>query len=103
MTTNALHSKHFPIEISSIGVVKDDNYTNDLKAYGWGLGFRTLMNLNQNNNLGSIGEFGWAGAASTYFLVDNKKQMTAILMTQVLFGNPNLKNDFYKFIYSNLE
>ncbi len=103
MTTNALHSKHFPIEISSIGVVKDDNYTNDLKAYGWGLGFRTLMNLKQNNNLGSIGEFGWAGAASTYFLVDNTKQMTAILMTQVLFGNPNLKNDFYKFIYSNLE
>ncbi len=103
MTTNALHSKHFPIEISSIGVVKDDNYTNDLKAYGWGLGFRTLMNLKRNNNLGSIGEFGWAGAASTYFLVDNKKQMTAILMTQVLFGNPNLKNDFYKFIYSNLE
>ncbi|PPR49307.1 MAG: Esterase EstB [Alphaproteobacteria bacterium MarineAlpha5_Bin5] len=103
MTTNALHSKHFPIEISSIGVVKDDNYTNDLKAYGWGLGFRTLMNLKRNNNLGSIGEFGWAGAASTYFLVDNTKQMTAILMTQVLFGNPNLKNDFYKFIYSNLE
>ena len=61
------------------------------------------MNLKRNNNLGSIGEFGWAGAASTYFLVDNKKQMTAILMTQVLFGNPNLKNDFYKFIYSNLE
>ena len=76
-------------------------YTNDLEAYGWGFGFRTLMNPIKNNNLGSVGEFGWAGAASTYFLVDNEKKMTALLMTQVLSGNPNLKKDFYKFIYSN--
>nr|MBT6354216.1 serine hydrolase [Pelagibacteraceae bacterium] len=47
------------------------------------------------------GEFGWAGAASTYFLVDNSKEMTALVMTQVLNGSPELKNDFYKFIYSN--
>ena len=57
------------------------------------------MDIKKSNGYGAMGEFGWAGAASTYFLVDNKKQMTAILMTQVLIGNPNLKNDFYKFIY----
>ena len=97
MTTNALEKRYLPIEIASIGTVKDDiNYTNDLEAYGWGLGFRTLMDPKKNNNLGSVGEFGWAGAASTYFLVDNSKKMIALLMTQVLFGNPNLKNDFYK-------
>jgi len=100
MTTNALEKKFFPIEIASIGIEKDDKYVNDLEAYGWGLGFRTLMSPVKNNNLGSIGEFGWAGAAATYFLVDNSKQMTALLMTQVLFGNPNLKKDFYNFIYS---
>ena len=101
MRTNALESKYFPIEIASIGIEKNENYTNDLEAYGWGFGFRTLMNPIKNNNLGSIGELGWAGAASTYFLVDNEKKMTALLMTQVLSGNPNLKKDFYKFIYSN--
>ena len=59
------------------------------------------MDPSKNNNLGSEGEFGWAGAASTYFLVDNSKEMTALVMTQVLNGSSELKNDFYKFIYSN--
>ena len=101
MHTNALDDYYFPIEIPSIGIVRDVNYVNDLKAYGWGLGCRTLMDLEKNNNLGSLGEFGWAGAASTYFLVDNNKDMSALLMTQVLSGSPELKNDFYKFIYTN--
>ena len=101
MHTNALDDYYFPIEIPSIGIVRDVNYVNDLKAYGWGLGCRTLLDPVKNNNLGSLGEFGWAGAASTYFLVDNSKEMSALIMTQVLSGNPELKNDFYKFIYTN--
>tara|TARA_B100001094_G_scaffold195848_1_gene189791 strand:- start:175 stop:1365 length:1191 start_codon:yes stop_codon:yes gene_type:complete len=101
MYTNALDDYYFPIEIPSIGIVRDVNYVNDLQAYGWGLGCRTLMDPSKNNNLGSVGEFGWAGAASTYFLVDNSKEMTALVMTQVLNGSPELKNDFYKFIYTN--
>ncbi len=101
MHTNALEDYFFPIEIPTIGIVRDVNYVNDLKAYGWGYGCRTLMSLSKNNNLGSIGEFGWAGAASTYFLVDNSKEMSALIMTQVLNGSPELKKDFYKFIYTN--
>ena len=81
--------------------VKDENYINGLESYGWGLGCRTLLDPSKQNNLGSIGEFGWAGAASTYFLVDNKKNLSATIMTQVLFGNPELTREFYKYIYSN--
>ncbi len=102
MTSNLLIQKILPIEILSVGTVKDNNYRNDLEGYGWGCGFRTLIDINKNNNLGSIGEFGWAGAASTYFLVDNKKELSALLMTQVLSGVPTLKKDFYEFIYTNL-
>ena len=101
MTSNFLTPSFFPIEILSVGTIKDENYVNDLKAYGWGLGFRTLLDPVKNNNLGSKGEFGWAGAASTYFLVDDHKKMSAILMTQVINGDPNLKKDFYKFIYTH--
>ena len=101
MSTNALDDHLFPIEIPSIGMVRDENYVNDLRAYGWGLGCRTLLDPSKNNNLGSPGEFGWAGAAATYFLVDNNKEMTALVMTQVLNASPELKNDFYKFVYSN--
>jgi len=101
ISTNFLDSKFFPIEIASIGIIKDENYVNGLEAYGWGLGCRTLLDPSKQNNLGSIGEFGWAGAASTYFLIDNSKNLSATIMTQVLFGNPELLRDFYKFIYSN--
>lgn len=101
ISTNFLNSKYFPIEIATIGIVKDDNYVNGLEAYGWGLGCRTLLDPSKQNNLGSVGEFGWAGAASTYFLVDNSKNLSATIMTQVLFGNPELSREFYKFIYSN--
>jgi len=101
MSTNFLEPKFFPIEIASIGIVKDENYVNGLEAYGWGLGCRTLLDPSKQNNLGSVGEFGWAGAASTYFLVDNKKNLSATIMTQVLFGNPDLAREFYTYIYSN--
>jgi len=101
ISTNFLDPKFFPIEIASIGIIKDENYVNGLEAYGWGLGCRTLLDPSKQNNLGSIGEFGWAGAASTYFLIDNSKNLSATIMTQVLFGNPELSREFYKFIYSN--
>mgnify|MGYP001254366744 CR=1 FL=1 len=101
ISTNFLEPKFFPIEITSIGTLKGENYINDLEAYGWGLGCRTLLDPSKQNNLGSIGEFGWAGAASTYFLVDNKKDLSATIMTQALFGNPELTREFYKYIYCN--
>ena len=98
ISTNFLEEKYFPIEIATIGIVKDENYVNGLEAYGWGLGCRTLLDPSKQHNLGSVGEFGWAGAASTYFLVDNSKKLSATIMTQVLFGNPDLHRDFYKYI-----
>tara|TARA_Y100001970_G_scaffold107384_1_gene134296 strand:+ start:1654 stop:2853 length:1200 start_codon:yes stop_codon:yes gene_type:complete len=101
ISTNFLDKKYFPIEIAAIGLVKDENYVNGLEAYGWGLGCRTLLDPSKQNNLGSVGEFGWAGAASTFFLVDNSKNLSATIMTQVLFGNPDLQREFYQYIYSN--
>ena len=76
---------------------------NFMDPYGWGLGFRVLVDLKKANNLGSIGEFGWSGAAATYFLVDPKKNLTAVLMTQVLNALPDLNKNFLEVIYSNLK
>ena len=73
-------------------------------AYGWGLGFRVMTDLNKSiDGLGSIGEFGWGGAAATYFLVDVKNDLTAVLMTQVLGADNILNKDFFREIYQNLK
>ncbi len=101
MKTNALENHYFPLEISAVDTVKDKNYVNDLEPYGWGMGFRTLMHPKKNNNLGTYGEFGWSGYAATYFLVDDSKNMSALIMTQVFNAIPNLQKDFYNYIYNN--
>ena len=102
INTNYLDHNLFPLEIISIGENKFDDVPNDLIPYGWGLGFRVMIDKEKNANLGSNGEFGWSGAAATYFLVDPSKKITAVLMTQVLHANPILKKTFYEFIYKNL-
>ena len=99
--TNHLDLKFFPLEIKTFDVeVMEDN---GLDGYGWGLGFRVLIDLDKTNGVGSIGEFGWAGAAATYFLVDPKNDLTAVIMTQVLGADNILQRNFIAEIYKNLE
>ena len=50
-----------------------------------------------------MGEFGWGGAAATYFLVDPQKKISAVLMTQVINADQSLKTDFIETIYKNLK
>ena len=61
-----------------------------------------MMDIEKSKGIGSIGEFGWAGAAATYFLVDPKNDLTAVLMTQVLGADNILKKNFVTEIYKNL-
>ena len=68
MRNNSLTADLFPLEITSINTKKDIDYENDLIGYGWGMGMRVLMKNTNKNKYGTIGEFGWSGYASTYFL-----------------------------------
>ena len=103
MRSNNLDHKFFPLEITSVNTIKDEKYINDLNGYGWGLGFRVLMNKSENNPYGQIGEFGWSGYASTYFLVDPINQISAVLMMQIIDSDRILKQDFYNSIFKNLD
>ena len=99
-TTNQLSEFLLPIEIKNFDIeILEENV---FEPYGWGLGFRVMIDINKANGIGSIGEFGWGGAASTYFLVDPKNDLTAVLMTQVFEGSPTLSKDFVSNIYSNI-
>jgi len=99
---NSLNKELLPIEITSINTNKDEDYENDLDGYGWGLGFRVLMNNTSQNKFGPVGEFGWSGYAATYFLSDPKNNLSAVLMMQILDADKNIKKDFYNNIFKNL-
>lgn len=51
-------------------------------GYGFGLGSRVAMDIGQSALAGSPGEFGWSGAAKTYFWVDPVEEIVGVLMTQ---------------------
>lgn len=50
---------------------------------GFGFGFGVITDLEAYDHLGSVGQYYWAGAYSTYFFIDPKEEIVAILMTQL--------------------
>lgn len=49
---------------------------------GYGLGVGIILNNAANGNLGSQGQYGWGGYATTYVIIDPKEEMISILLSQ---------------------
>jgi len=67
-------------------------------GYTFGLGFQVRKDVGLDGQSGSIGEYGWAGAGGTYFWVDPKEQVVAILMTQA----PGPARVYYRQLFKEL-
>lgn len=62
-----------------------------------GFGFGVSVRLDQGGGAmaGSVGEFGWSGAATTYVSIDPQENMVLILLTQHLpFNQPGIFSVF---------
>jgi len=93
MTINHLPDELIPIQVQP----------HTLHGCGFGLGFRVLVNLAQAGRLGSEGEFGWGGAASTSFFVDPKEQLIGLLLTQLMPSRYYpIRNEFKVLVYQAL-
>jgi CubicO group peptidase (beta-lactamase class C family) len=53
-------------------------------AEGFGLGGYVVLDVAKRGVAGSIGQFGWTGAASTVFWIDREERVLAILLLQHL-------------------
>lgn len=51
---------------------------------GFGLGFGVTIDLPATMLAGSVGDFFWGGAASTFFWVDPKEDLAVVFLTQLL-------------------
>lgn len=71
-------------------------------GYGFGLGSRVLLNVAESQLPGSVGEFGWAGAAETYYWVDPQEEMVGILMSQSMMQFETPQKDFQVLAYQAL-
>jgi CubicO group peptidase (beta-lactamase class C family) len=62
---------------------------------GFGLGFSVLMDIAQNQVLGSVGSYGWPGLARTTFWVNPLEDIVAIFLTQYIpLKNQSSRVDF---------
>jgi CubicO group peptidase (beta-lactamase class C family) len=80
-TLELMHANHvpaslLPLEIGGL----------PLPGYGFGLGSRVLLDVAQSGAPGSVGEFGWSGAAKTHYWVDPKEELVGLFMTQSMMS-----------------
>jgi CubicO group peptidase (beta-lactamase class C family) len=71
---------------------------------GFGLGGYVVTDVARRGRLGSVGQFGWSGAASTYFTVDRREHLVALLLCQHLPDDrpgdlPRLSVPFFNLVY----
>lgn len=74
-----------------------------LPGLGFGLGFSVLMDVAPAGVLGSVGNHGWGGWASTNFWVDPMERIIGILLPQYIpSGTYPLTEDFRVLVYQAL-
>jgi CubicO group peptidase (beta-lactamase class C family) len=59
-------------------------HTGGTGAYGFGLGGSVRVDLAKGNVPGSLGQFGWDGAATTSFRMDPKEGTVSLVFFQYL-------------------
>jgi CubicO group peptidase (beta-lactamase class C family) len=62
-----------------------------IEGNGFGLGFSVHLGSDKSQVIGSVGEYAWGGAASTYFWIDPQEDMIVIFLTQFM---PNATFNF---------
>ena len=62
------------------GLTRETVDSNDYE--GFGLGGSVRISLARGGRLGTVGQFGWSGAATTDFRIDPKEQLMTLVFTQ---------------------
>ena len=60
------------------------------------------MNVAESGMPGSVGEFGWGGAANTYYWVDPQEKVVGVMMTQLLGSQESPQVDFQTLAYQSV-
>ncbi|MEQ1515302.1 MAG: serine hydrolase domain-containing protein [Usitatibacteraceae bacterium] len=74
---------------------------------GFGLGGYVVQDVARRGRPGSVGQFGWSGAAATYFTIDPSEKLIAMLFLQHLPQDlpsdpPKISAKFYNLVYQSL-
>ncbi len=93
MHANRIAPELLPIEILGQPVA----------GFGFGLGSRVMLDVARSDGPGTVGEFGWAGAAKTYFWVDPVEDLVGVFMSQYMTGVQTPDRTFRAVVYQALD
>jgi CubicO group peptidase (beta-lactamase class C family) len=74
----------------------------EMKGYGYGYGVRTLLDPAVGLCSGSVGEFGWEGAAGAWMMADPAEQLSAAFMIQDMLPDAKYYNDRLRAVINGL-
>jgi CubicO group peptidase (beta-lactamase class C family) len=94
-TVELMTQNHLPPNIPSITA-------NGPAATGYGLGVSVTLDTAALGRLGSVGAFGWGGAATTTFSVNPAENMAIIIMGQVMPNDGDLLQKVETLVYQAL-
>jgi CubicO group peptidase (beta-lactamase class C family) len=96
-TVKMMRSNHLP---DGVWMGMGDTSVNT--GTGYGLGVSVLVDPVRRGNLGSKGEWGWSGAATTHLIIDPEKDIVGIFLTQKMMDDRIFYNEFITMVYQAL-
>lgn len=97
-TVELMTLDHLPAALKPIAIG-----LSPVRGCGFGLGVRVLEDVAASQRSGSVGEYGWGGAANTDFWVDPKEEIIGLFMTQFMPSDTyNARRDFRNLVYQAL-
>ena len=97
-TLDLMHRNHLVAELMPWDLMGIPN-----PGMGFGLGSRVMLDVAAFQGPGSVGEFGWAGAAKTYYWVDPAEELVGVFMSQYMTGIELPDRDFRSLVYAAID
>jgi CubicO group peptidase (beta-lactamase class C family) len=97
-TLELMHTNHLPSEL-----LPYELFGQPVPGMGFGLGSRVMLDVAETAGPGSVGEYGWAGAAKTYYWVDPAEDLVGLFMSQYMTGVLLPDRDFRSLVYQAID
>lgn len=97
-TLELMHANHLPAELMPWALLGQVT-----PGMGFGLGSRVMLDVAATRGPGSVGEYGWAGAAKTYFWVDPAEELVGVFMSQYMTGVQSPDRDFRSLVHAAID
>jgi len=105
--TSVLGRKTVELMMTNQLTMLDPPVTQFSDAEGFGFGGSVVIDVAKRGQPGSLGQFGWPGAASTTYTIDRQERLVAIMLLQHLPRDgakdlPRVSRNFYGLVYQGL-